>query len=225
MGKFNKNFEEYAKDNFISAEEIQELAKAYSSQVLSGQPDASDNYNKEWKLTKEKEFWKKFKKRYKKSGGETLGVAGVAGRLDKEKLLAAYNNPKYGPPVKEEEKKEKEEEFKGRDYNLDFKNQTWNMEEHDVSDIDAKYNIDKLEGQVDRIEARAKEPGSFKSYINKLRGEVSKPDKIMVNKSLTRDIKKNKKQIKKLSKFNPDPIKMTSFRDASIKGNKKKLKR
>jgi len=212
MGKFNKKFNEYSKDNYISAEEIQELAKSYSTQVLSDRPDASDNYNKEWRLTKEKEFWKKFKKRYKESGGEKLGVAGVAGRVDREKLIAAYNNPQYGPPVKEETK-EKEEKPKVRDYNLDFSSQEWKMEKQDNL---KEHDTGSIKKEIDNIQRGSKDPGTFKSYLNALRGEVKKPDKMMVNKQLTGDIKKNRKQIKNLSKFNPDPIKMTSFKDASV---------
>ena len=215
MGKFNTTFNEYARDNYISAEELQELAKKYSSQVLSGRPDASDNYNKEWRLNDEKAFWKKFKENYKKAGGEKLGVAGVAGRADREKLIAAYRNPQYGPPVKEVEK-EKEEDFEGKDYNLDF-SESFKIENQDVSNIDRKYSIEKDQKRLDKIAGKAESPGSYKSYLNKLRGAVKASDKMMVNKQLTRDIKKNKKQINALSKFNPDPLKVTTFKEASYK--------
>ncbi len=217
MGKFNKKFDEYSKDNYISAEELQELAKGYSRITQSARPGADNNYTEEYRLSDEKEFWKKFKKRYKKAGSEKLGVAGVAGRADREKLIAAYNNPQYGPPVKEETK-EKEEDYtpEVRDYNLDFSSQEWKMEEQDNL---KEYDTGSIQKEINSIQRESKDPGTFKSYLDALRGKVKKPDKMMVNKELKRDIKRNKKEIKKASSFNPDPIKMTSFKDAKVDPN------
>jgi len=210
MGSFNKKFNEYSKDNYIAAEEIQDLAKQYSSQALSGRPGEDNNYFKEWRLNDEKAFWKKFKENYKKGGGEKLGVAGVTGRADREKLINAYNNPQYGAPVKPTEKKEEEYKPKVRDYNMDFSSQAYKMETIDVSAIDEKYNLDRTQKQVDRLASKAKEPGKYKSYLDNLRGsfnETKRVDLNKINKGLSRDIKKNKKQIRRLSKFNPDPFK------------------
>ena len=159
MGSFNKRFTEYSKDNFISAEELQDLAKSYSYFTTSGRPGADNNDSDEYVLNDEKAFWKKFKTRYKKAGSEKLGIAGVAGRADREKLINAYNNPKYGPPVAEKEKAEKEDnKFKGSIELLsedDLKGTLYKPERRDTSAIDKRYGLGKIQTEVDEIEANA----------------------------------------------------------------------
>lgn len=159
MGSFNKRFTEYAKDNFISAEELQDLAKqGYSENYWTGSTRNGDQ-EQATRLTDEKDFWKKFKFNYNKKGGETLGIAGVAGRADREKLINAYNNPKYGPPEAEKEKKKKEDNmFKGSIELLsedDLNAALYKPEHRDTSAIDKKFDLGKIQAEVDEIKANA----------------------------------------------------------------------
>jgi len=159
MGSFNKRFKEFSQDNFISAEELQDLAKSYSYYTTSGRPGADNNDSDEYVLNDEKAFWKKFKKQYKKAGGEKLGVAGVAGRADRDKLINAYNNPQYGPPVAEKEKKEKEDnKYKGSIELLsedDLEGTLYKPERRDTSAIDKRYGLGKIRTEIDEIEDNA----------------------------------------------------------------------
>ena len=159
MGSFNKRFKEFSQDNFISAEELQDLAKSYSYFTTSGRPGADNNDSDEYVLNDEKAFWKKFKKQYKKAGGEKLGVAGVAGRADRDKLINAYNNPQYGPPVAEKEKGEKEDnKYKGSIKLLteeELKGTLYKPERRDTSAIDKKYGLGKIQAEIDEIEDNA----------------------------------------------------------------------
>ncbi len=140
----------------------------------------------------------------------------------KNKGVDMYNTT--GSPAAPEEKKENWSLPEARDYNLDFSSTDFKMEELDGL---KEYDTDATRKEINKAESLSKDPGTFGSYLDRLRGKVSKPNKMMVNKQLERDIKVNKKQIKKAAAFNPDPIKMTSFKDANIpkpaKPDKKRL--
>jgi len=178
MGSFNKRFKEFSQDKFISAEELQDLAKSYSYFTTSGRPGADNNDSDEYVLNDEKAFWKKFKKQYKKAGGEKLGVAGVAGRADRDKLINAYNNPKYGPPVAEKEKKEKEDnKYKGSIELLseeELDGTLYKPERRDTSAIDKRYGLGKIRAEVDEIKANAAPSPTLNFKKGLLEGIVSK---------------------------------------------------
>lgn len=137
--------------------------------------------------------------------------------VQKNKGVDMYNTT--GSTAEEGEKKEDWSIPEARDYNLDFSSTEFKMEELDgLKD----YDTDEIRKDINKAERLSKDPGTYKSYLDRLRGKVSEPVKMMVNKQLERDIKINKKQIKKASAFNPDPIKMTSFKDARIKKKNRK---
>ena len=206
MGSFNKRFKEFSQDNFISAEELQDLAKSYSYFTTSGRPGADNNDSDEYVLNDEKNFWKKFKKQYKKAGGEKLGIAGVAGRADREKLINAYNNPKYGPPVAEGGNKDKEKnKYKGSIELLsedDLKGTLYKPEYRDTSAIDKRYGLGEIQAEVDAIEANAAPSPALNFKKGLLKGIRSTAPKLGgLNKATQKANKKLNRLMDKASKF------------------------
>jgi hypothetical protein len=197
MGSFNRQFTEYSKDNFISAEELQKLGRGFKTIYQTGSVK-NGNQGTETRLSDEKGFWKKFKKNYKKKGGEKLGIAGIAGKPDKESLTKAYSNPKYGPPVAEKEKKEKEDnKYKGSIKLLsekELEGTLYKPERIDTSDIDKRYGLGKIQAEVDEIKANALPSPTLNFKKGLLKGIGSTAPKLeglnkatnKANKSLTR---------------------------------------
>lgn len=205
MGSFNKQFTEYSKDKFISAEEIQQLSRGFRTVYQTGSVK-NGNAGTETRLSDEKAFWKKFKENYKKKGGESLGIAGVAGRVDREKLIDAYNNPKYGPPVAEKEKKEKEDnKFKGSIELLsedDLEGTLYKPERRDTSAIDKKYGLGKIQTEVDEIEANAAPSPTLNFKKGLLKGISSTAPKLEgLNKATKKANKGLSRLMDKASKF------------------------
>ena len=207
MGKFNKKFTDYSKDKFISAEEIQELARGYSYQYHDGPIGDDGNETSGFRLKDQKGFWKKFKDQYKKKGSESLSIAGVAGKVNKEKLINAYNNPKYGPPVTDIKEEKDKNKFKSTVELLDddyFDSIKYKPEYQDTSAIDKKYNLRDIQKSIDETEANAAPSPTLDLNSSKglLKGIGSEATKIDGLKKDTRQANRGLKRLMdKASKF------------------------
>ena len=205
MGSFNRQFTEYSKDNFISAEELQKLGRGFKTIYQTGSVK-NGNQGTETRLSDEKGFWKKFKKNYKKKGGEKLGIAGIAGKPDKESLAKAYSNPKYGPPDTQQKDKQKGEvQFESTVESLskkDLEGTLFKPERIDTSDIDKKYGLGKIQTEVDEIKANALPSPTLNFKKGLLKGIGSTAPKLEgINKATNKANKSLTKLMDKASKF------------------------
>ena len=129
--------------------------------------------------------------------------------------IRSYKDNKYKPEKKK--KKNKEDNWDGSFEPTEFKTKvpTWKPEYQDTSDIDKKYRIQGDVRLNDKIEKAAPKVPRLGQIRKGLKSKMDlKPKGVKRIKGMNRMMKQGKNKTAKLSRFKPDPIRPTSFKEA-----------